>query len=61
MVAAINDIGHIMQMRTIAVSVESERTLARLTRMGVDYVQGFAIGHPFPLRAASADIGTGIA
>jgi hypothetical protein len=30
--------------------VEDERTLALLRRYGVDYAQGFHLGHPEPIR-----------
>jgi EAL domain-containing protein (putative c-di-GMP-specific phosphodiesterase class I) len=49
MVAAINNIGHVMQLKTIAEFVESPEILAKLREMGVDYAQGYEIGHPQPL------------
>ncbi|MCU7915786.1 MAG: EAL domain-containing protein [Candidatus Thiodiazotropha sp. (ex Gloverina cf. vestifex)] len=49
MVDAINRIGHIMGLETIAECVENEEILGRLVGMGVDYAQGYGIRHPFPL------------
>ncbi|MBI2311822.1 MAG: EAL domain-containing protein [Betaproteobacteria bacterium] len=49
MVNAINDIGHVMGIKTIAEWVENEETLAMLRRMGVDYAQGYGIEMPRPL------------
>ena len=40
--------------RSIAEFVEDEATLSRLRAVGVDYVQGFGIGHPERLRAPRA-------
>ncbi|MGH8480623.1 MAG: EAL domain-containing protein [Gammaproteobacteria bacterium] len=50
MVEAIHRIGHVMGLETIAESVEDERILARLKAIGVNYVQGYAVGRPRPLR-----------
>lgn len=49
MVDAINAIGHVMGIQTIAEWVEDDVTLAMLERIGVDYVQGYAIDSPRPL------------
>jgi diguanylate cyclase (GGDEF)-like protein len=46
MVRAINQIGHVMNIKTIAEGVESMELLPRLDAMGVDYAQGYAIGIP---------------
>ena len=40
MVEAINHIGHVMGIKTVAEWVEDEATLAELKAIGVDYVQG---------------------
>jgi len=48
MVRAINQIGHVMNIKTIAEGVESMQLLARLEAIGVDYAQGYAIGRPQP-------------
>jgi diguanylate cyclase (GGDEF)-like protein/PAS domain S-box-containing protein len=49
MVDAINEIGHVMGLKTIAESVETEAVFARLRVLGVDYVQGYGIEMPRPL------------
>ena len=49
MVASINQIGHIMGLRTIAEFVENKAIMEQLKLIGVDYVQGYAIGAPRPL------------
>ncbi|MBT3058052.1 MAG: EAL domain-containing protein [Candidatus Thiodiazotropha sp.] len=49
MVDAINRIGHIMGLETIAEFVENDRVLHRLQDIGIDYVQGFGICRPFPI------------
>ena len=46
MVQAINEVGHVMQIQTIAEHVESEAILAVLREIGVDYAQGYAIARP---------------
>jgi Amt family ammonium transporter len=49
MVDAINRIGHIMGLETIAEFVENDRILYRLIEVGIDYAQGFGIGRPHPI------------
>lgn len=49
MVRSINDIGHVMGKRTIAEFVENRATLDLLRSIGVDFVQGYHVGHPAPL------------
>ncbi|HDP88669.1 MAG TPA: EAL domain-containing protein [Thioalkalivibrio sp.] len=46
MVAAINEVGHVMGMKTIAEFASSEAIIARLRELGVDYAQGYALGKP---------------
>ena len=46
MVEAINKVGHVMGITTIAESVETPQTLAILEEIGVDYAQGFGIARP---------------
>ncbi len=54
MVSAINDIAHVMGIRTVAEFVENESILRRLDAIGVDFVQGYAIGRPQPADELSA-------
>jgi EAL domain-containing protein (putative c-di-GMP-specific phosphodiesterase class I) len=49
MVEAINEVGHIMGIKTIAEYVHTRAIVDRLTVIGVDCAQGFAIGEPAPL------------
>jgi diguanylate cyclase (GGDEF)-like protein/PAS domain S-box-containing protein len=46
MVEAINSVGHVMQIRTIAEFVENQEILAVLRELGVDYAQGYGIARP---------------
>lgn len=46
MVEAINRIGHVMGIKTIAEFVEDNATLEMLRSLGVDYAQGNKIGEP---------------
>ncbi|MCV3214228.1 EAL domain-containing protein [Plectonema radiosum NIES-515] len=48
MVEAINQIGHVMGIKTIAEFVENQEILAKITALGVDYAQGYAIAKPRP-------------
>jgi diguanylate cyclase (GGDEF)-like protein/PAS domain S-box-containing protein len=49
MVKSINDIGHVMGMKTIAEFVENDAIRQRLQEMGVDFAQGYGIGRPVPI------------
>lgn len=49
MVQAINAIGHVMGLKTIAEYVSSPAILERLQDIGVDYGQGYHLGLPRPL------------
>ncbi|HTY99678.1 MAG TPA: EAL domain-containing protein, partial [Rhodocyclaceae bacterium] len=49
MVAAINNIGQVMGIRTVAEFVENEAIRDKLAAMGVDFGQGFGIALPAPI------------
>ena len=49
MVKAINQIGHTMNIKTIAEFVENEKTLNAVHEIGVDYAQGYGIAKPAPI------------
>jgi EAL domain-containing protein (putative c-di-GMP-specific phosphodiesterase class I) len=49
MVEAICHVGRALGLGIVAEWVEDEAALARLKEIGVDYVQGAAIGAPAPL------------
>ena len=50
MVEAINQVGHVMGLQTIAEFVENDAIMKQLRRIGVDYAQGFGIAKPQPLQ-----------
>ena len=49
MVEAINHIGHVMGLQTIAEFVENEAILEKIAAIRVDYAQGYGIAKPRPL------------
>jgi len=55
MVEAIHDIGHVMELKTIAEWVENAKTMELLKEMGVDYVQGFWLAKPHLIDRADED------
>lgn len=52
-VEAVNYIGHIANIQTVAEHVESEELLQELANLGVDYAQGFAVHRPEPFLESS--------
>jgi EAL domain-containing protein (putative c-di-GMP-specific phosphodiesterase class I) len=48
MVEAINRIGHVMGLKTIAEYVENDAVMVKLKELGVDYAQGYYLGRPQP-------------
>ena len=53
MVKAINEVGHVMGLKTVAEYVEDAATLAVIRELGVDYAQGYAVGKLRPLTAGA--------
>ncbi len=49
MVKSINDIGHVMGLKTIAEFVEDELIWQKLKAIGVNYGQGYHLGKPQPI------------
>ncbi len=49
MLQSINNIGHIMGLKTIAEYVENPAVLETVRTLGIDYAQGYAISYPQPL------------
>ena len=54
MVAAITQVAKVMELKTVAEYVGSEKTRKLLTRLGVDYAQGHFIGKPVPIETVLA-------
>ena len=54
MVAAINEVGHVMGIKTIAECAESNEIIDQLTQLGVDYAQGYAISTPMPIEVVAS-------
>ncbi|MEX0960987.1 MAG: EAL domain-containing protein [Burkholderiales bacterium] len=48
MVEAINSVGHVMGKKTIAEFVDSDRVMAALREIGVDFAQGYGVAKPKP-------------
>lgn len=53
MVKAINEVGHVMGLKTVAEYVEDAATLEVIRELGIDYAQGYAVGSLRPLTAGS--------
>nr|WP_315483924.1 EAL domain-containing protein [uncultured Undibacterium sp.] len=49
MVDAINQIGHVMGLKTIAEFAENQEIIDQLRAMGIDYAQGYGVAYPEPL------------
>ncbi len=49
MVKSINEIGHVLGMKTIAEFVENDEIKGMLREIGVDYAQGYGISKPQPI------------
>ena len=49
MVSSINEIGHVMKLKTVAEFVETEEIGRMLKTMRVDYLQGYSIAKPVPI------------
>jgi len=56
MVVAINQIGHVMDIKTIAEFVKNSEILKKLESIGVDYAQGYGIAKPMPMEQIIVDI-----
>ncbi len=49
MVEAINSLGHVIGLKTIAEFVQNSQIIEKLKDIGVDYIQGYEIGKPEPI------------
>ncbi|SEC27193.1 EAL domain-containing protein [Terriglobus roseus] len=50
-VRSINNIAHEVGAQTIAEFVEDDEILQRVTELGIDYAQGYAVGRPEPIES----------
>ncbi len=53
-VRSITEIARLSNAATIAEYVESAEILAKLSELGIDYAQGFAVGRPMPITVEAA-------
>jgi EAL domain-containing protein (putative c-di-GMP-specific phosphodiesterase class I) len=53
-VDAVNRIGHILGMQTVAESVEDAETLAKIAELKIDYAQGYFVAEPEPFPVETA-------
>jgi len=60
MIESINQIGHVMDIQTVAEFVENEEIIAALNDIGVDFAQGYGIHVPEPLVNFFSDSGPNI-
>ncbi len=58
-VDAFNQIGHTLQVKTVAEGVEDARARDKLKAMGVDYGQGYFFARPAPVNGRRSFIGKG--
>jgi EAL domain-containing protein (putative c-di-GMP-specific phosphodiesterase class I) len=49
MVSAMIELSRSLNFRVVAEQVEDQLSLDTVTRMGIDFVQGFVVGRPLPL------------
>ncbi len=49
LVKSITEVCHFMKKQVVAEAVENEGIIVKLRELDVDYIQGYAVGHPFPL------------
>ncbi len=48
-VKSINDVGHVMKIKTVAEFAENDAIIKKLKQIGVDFLQGFGISNPAPI------------
>lgn len=56
MAKSINDLAHFLGQETIAEFAENDEIIAKLCEMGVDYVQGWGVGKPTPLKVLAGQL-----
>jgi diguanylate cyclase (GGDEF)-like protein/PAS domain S-box-containing protein len=55
MTETINQVGHLLGIRTVAEYAENERIIELLRQIGVDYAQGYGVSRPRPLFAVPVE------
>jgi EAL domain-containing protein (putative c-di-GMP-specific phosphodiesterase class I) len=55
-VAAVNQVGRLMGIATIAEEVDSQPVLAQLRHLGIGYAQGHAVAIPGPLADSQGEV-----
>ena len=50
MVKSVTEIAHFMGKQVVAEFVEDQETAQALREIGVDFIQGYHVGRPFPLQ-----------
>ncbi len=58
MVKSINEMGHILGLKTIAECADSEQVVKLLKEMGIDYAQGYYLGDLVSMDSMAADDGS---
>jgi len=56
LVESINQIGHILGMKTVAEYVDSAEKMDQLIKIGVDFAQGYHLGRPQPFETFTAKL-----
>lgn len=56
MVKSINNLAHFLGQKTVAEFVETQSIADKLKSIGVDYLQGWGVGKPRPLKDISAEL-----
>ena len=58
MVKSITEVGHVMNIKTVAEFVENDNIFALIKEIGIDYAQGFHIHRPLPLTSLATELQT---
>ncbi len=61
LVASINQIAHVLGLKTIAEWAENDSIINQLRALNVDYAQGYAIGTPLPVVDCDFDVASALA
>jgi EAL domain-containing protein (putative c-di-GMP-specific phosphodiesterase class I) len=61
LVASINQVAHVLGLKTIAEWAENDSIVNQLRALNVDYAQGYAIGTPLPVVDCDFDVASALA